>query len=67
MKTLKDKIFEGRGVEYRVALLCCDDKEGIPMDVTIIVDPSDVKEFEKFLTDEQDNLFMHADGGNVEY
>lgn len=34
---------------------------------SIFVDNDDVESFEKYLNDEQDNIFVHASGGNVEY
>ena len=58
---------EARQVEYRVALIGCVDRESLPISVTILVDKDDQKWFESYLEEEQDNLFSHAEGGNVEY
>ena len=58
---------EARQVEYRVALIGCVDRESLPISVTILVDKDDQKWFESYLEEEQDNIFAHAEGGNVEY
>lgn len=58
---------EARQVEYRVALIGCNDREDLPISVTILVDKDDQKWFESYLEEEQDNIFAHAEGGNVEY
>ena len=58
---------EARQIEYRVALIGCVDRESLPISVTILVDKDDQKWFESYLEEEQDNLFSHAEGGNVEY
>ena len=67
MKNLTLKLNEARQEEYRVSFLGCKDEEGLPIIVSIVVDKEDVKTFEKYLEKEQDNIFMHADGGNIEY
>lgn len=72
MKNLKETmnealVNEARQVEYRVAFIGCEDREGTPISVSILVDKEDQKWFESFLQEEQDNVFSHADGGNVEY
>lgn len=70
MKNLKDyMVCEGRyDQEYRVSLAGCDDKyDGVPVTVTILVNKANRKEFEEWLEDQQDNAFIHAEGGNVEY
>lgn len=72
MKNLKEAmnealVTEARQVEYRVALIGCMDREYIPISVTILVDKDDQKWFESYLEQEQDNLFSHAFGGNIEY
>lgn len=72
MKNLKDAVNEAfvneaRQVKYRVALIGCTDRENLPISVTILVDKDDQKWFESYLEEEQDNLFSHAEGGNVEY
>lgn len=67
MKKLTDFLTEARQVEYRVALSDVRDAEDLPISITMLVDKADQKNFEKWLEDQQDNLFMYADGGNVEY
>lgn len=67
MKSLNEMINEARQVEYRVALTGCLDRESIPISVSILVDKVDQKWFESYLEEERDNLFAHAEGGNVEY
>lgn len=72
MKNLKEAmnealVNEARQVEYRVALTGCKDRENLPISVTILVDKDDQKWFESYLEEEQDNLFSHAEGGNIEY
>ena len=72
MKNLKEAVNEAlvneaRQVEYRVALTECTDRENLPISVTILVDKDDQKWFESYLEEEQDKLFSHAEGGNVEY
>lgn len=67
MKNLKDMVTEARQVEYRVALIGCTDSDNLPINVTILVDKNDSKSFESWLEEEQDNLFSHAEGGNIEY
>ena len=72
MKSLKSQITESavneaRQIEYRVAFLDPKDSEGLPFSVSILVDKEHQKAFEKYLEDEEDNTFAHAEGGNVEY
>lgn len=67
MKSLNEMINEARQVEYRVALSGCLDREPMPISVSILVDKEDQRWFESYLEEEQDNIFMHAEGGNVEY
>ena len=66
MKKIKEYLNEAKEVMYRVAFLQPKDEEELPFAVTILVDPKNAKAFEKFLTDEQDNIFAHAEGGNLE-
>ena len=66
MKNLID-ILESKQIQYRVALNEVEDSEGLPITVTILVDKENSANFEKWLEKEQDNLFMHAEGGNIEY
>lgn len=67
MKRLSEFITESRQIEYRVSLNDCMDREGMPINVSILVDKDDQKWFESWLEDEQDNIFGHAEGGNIEY
>lgn len=67
MKDITTLLNEARQEEYRVSFLGCKDEEGLPIVVSIMVDKEYVKIFEKYLEKEQDNIFMHADGGSVEY
>lgn len=67
MKTLKSVLNEARQIEYRVAVNNVHDSEDLPVTVTIMVDKEYQKSFEKWLEDQQDNEFSHAEGGNVEY
>lgn len=72
MKTLSQYISEGtineaRQINYRVSLIDVHDEEGLPIAVDIVVDKEYQKSFEKWLEDEQDNIFDHAEGGRVEY
>ena len=70
MKTLKDCfINEAKQTEYRVCFIGCvnENPNNLPVNVYIFVDNDDVEAFEKYLNDEQDNIFAHAEGGNVEY
>lgn len=72
MKNLKEAmnealVNEARQIEYRVAFIGCMDREYIPISVSILVEREDQKWFELFLQEEQDNIFMHACGGNIEY
>ena len=67
MKTLKSVLNEARQIEYRVAVNNVHDSEDLPVTVTIMVDKEYQKSFEKWLEDQQDNEFTHAEGGNVEY
>ena len=73
MKTLKSCIVENQNIgeareqEYRAALIDVTDDFGMPCTVTISVPIKCVKKFEKWLEDEQDNIFAHAEGGNIEY
>lgn len=67
MKNLKDCfVKEGKQVQYRVSLTNCNNKH-VPVSVTILVDPEDAEAFAKYLEDEQDNLFIHAEGPGVEF
>ncbi len=75
MKSIKETIKEAidktineaRQGEYRAEFIGSRGGDGTPITVTIIVDRADIKGFEKFLEDEEGNVFTHAEGGNVEY
>lgn len=68
MKTIKDRLInEAREVEYRVSVLDVKDRDGIPCTITMRVPVDCARNFEKWLEDNQDDLFAHAEGGNVEY
>jgi len=72
MKDLKEAmnealVNEARQIEYRVMVNAVEDSDGLPVTVTILVDKECQKSFEKWLEDQQDNEFGHAEGGNVEY
>ena len=67
MKSLSKYLTEARQIEYQVALNEVRDSEDLPITISILVDKDDQKNFEKWLEDQQDNLFSHADGGNIEY
>ena len=72
MKTLKNRIAENQNIsearerEYRVSLIDVKDS-GIPCTVTILVPNKFTNAFEKWLEDNQDDIFAHAIGGNIEY
>ena len=67
MKSLKEMINEARGIEYRVMLNDVLDRDDMPISVSIVVDRANQREFEDWLEEQEDNLFGHANGGNVEY
>ena len=67
MRKLTDFLTEARQIEYRVSVNSVLDAENLPVTVTILVDKENQKAFEKWLEDQQDNEFSHAEGGNVEY
>lgn len=67
MKSINEFVNESRKVVYNVAMLDFKDDEGIPVTIEMYVEPKYQKAFEKFLEDKQDDIFYHADGGNVEF
>jgi hypothetical protein len=67
MKNITKMINEARQIEYRVAIADCLDKNGLPMSVVISIDAANMKYFEEYLANEEGNLFLHAEGGNIEY
>ena len=64
---MKSLLNEAKREEYVVSLSDCTDEDGMPITVSIMVDKADVKAFERFLKDEEDNIFLHAEGGSIEY
>lgn len=72
MRSLKEfcengAVNEARQITYRVQLLDVVDKDGIGIPADITIDKANQSTFEEWLEDQADNLFIHADGGNVEY
>ena len=68
MKNLVEVINEGRyDEEYRVSLIGVNDENDLPLTVTILVNKYNRRDFEKWLEEQQDNVFAHAAGGSVEY
>lgn len=67
MKNIYKYLNESKEITYRVCLIGVIDKEDLPINVSITIDSENQKEFEEYLEKEQDNLFIHAEGGNIEY
>lgn len=67
MKSINNYINESKQMHYRVSINAVNDSKGLPVDASIIIDAKDKLAFEKFLIDEQDNIFIHVNGGDVEY
>lgn len=67
MKSLSTTINESRQIEYQVALSDVLDNEGLPITISILIDKEHQKSFEKWLEEQESNIFSHAEGGNVEY
>lgn len=73
MKTLskyinENIVNEAREISYRVQLAdVLDEEDELPITVTISVEKEYQKVFEKWLNDEEGNIFSHAEGGRVEY
>lgn len=62
VETINESVLnEAREVEYRVQFV------GMMDTVKIIVPNVLSREFENFLDNEQDNVFVHATGGSIEY
>lgn len=65
MENLKDmlrsNINEAREIEYRVQFV------GFQETVSILVPREFAREFDNFLDNEQDNIFVHAEGSSIEY
>lgn len=60
-------INEAREAEYTVCFVDGPKDDGLPISVKILVPRSYVRAFENFLDNEQDNIFIHAEGGSIEY
>lgn len=67
MEGLRNFLTEARQVEYRISLNDCHDPEGLPINITVLIDKEDQKSFEKWLEQEEGKVIGHAGGGNVEY
>lgn len=67
MKNLSEMLNEASEISYRVLMSDVMDKNGDPLTVTILVDKYSRGNFEKWLEEQEGNLFMHAAGGAVEY
>lgn len=67
MKSLVETINEARQIEYVVSLIDAVDGEELPISVTITVEKEHQRKFESWLEEQQDNIFAHAEGGNIEY
>lgn len=62
VETINESVLnEAREVEYRVQFV------GMMDTVKIIVPNVLSREFENFLDNEQDNVFVHVSGGSIEY
>lgn len=66
MKKINQFISEGRQLRYNVAFNDCLDKDELPVSATILIDYENKKEFEKFIKDQEGNIFAHAEGGDLE-
>lgn len=62
MKTLKERINEGKQVKFTIAFNDFVDNDGMPIGVTAMVDGENAKAFDKFLADQEGNMFAHACG-----
>lgn len=68
MKDITRKINESTGeVEYHVQWVDCKYPDGSSVSTLIVVDKKDAEIFEDFLNDQEANIFVHAEGGDVEY
>jgi hypothetical protein len=72
MKTLskyinENIVNEAREISYRVQLADVLDDEDLPITITMSVEKEYQKQFEQWLENEEGNIFLHADGGKVEY
>lgn len=63
----ESSVNEAREIDYRVQLADVLDDEDLPVTITMVVEKEYQKQFEKWLENEEGNIFLHADGGRVEY
>ena len=63
----ESSVNEAREIYYRVQLADVLDDEDVPVTITMVVEKEYQKQFEKWLENEEGNIFLHADGGRVEY
>lgn len=54
-------------IPYTTNFIGTKDEDGIPYTVTIYVPRKYKADFEKFAEKEQDNIFQHMDGGDLEF
>lgn len=66
-ESLKGAVNEARQIEYRVSLIGVQGADGMPASVSILVNKADQRSIEDWLESQQDELFAHANGGNIEY
>lgn len=66
-ESLKGAVNEARQIEYRVSLVGVQGADGMPASVSILVNKADQRPIEDWLESQQDELFAHANGGNIEY
>lgn len=67
-EAINTNINEAREVEYQVAFLGFNnDEDDLPTTVKILVPREHARAFDNFLENERYNIFMHAEGGSVEY
>lgn len=66
-ESLKGAVNEARQIEYRVSLIDVRGADGTPASVSILVNKADQRSVEDWLESQQDELFAHANGGNIEY
>lgn len=67
MKNLKDVILESKKMRFTVAFVGLIDGEEGMIPCTLEIDSKYIKQLEEFAEEEQDNVFAHFGGVNVEY
>ena len=68
MKNLKESLIkEAKQIEYSASLINTEDKEGLPISVSILVDKEHQKNFEAWAEELEGVIFSHMGGGNLEY